>query len=85
MDNPAHSFRDINHALQLELKVKLWWAGSRERKKRAFFITFISFEGHFFNICVLSQCIVYWINFQNIYVYFYLPKNITPYTFVACF
>ena len=24
-----------------ELKVKLWWAGARERKKSAFFVTFI--------------------------------------------
>ena len=59
MNNPAHSCREINRALQLELKVKLWWVGSRERKKSAFFVTFISFEGNFFNICVLSQSIVY--------------------------
>ena len=28
-------------------------------------------EGNFFNICVLSQCILYWINFQNIYTLTY--------------
>ena len=33
--------------------------GARERKKRAFFVPFILFEGIFFNICVLSECIVY--------------------------
>ena len=50
-----------------ELKVKLWRAGARERKKSAFFVKFILSVWHFFNICVLPQCIVYWINFQNIY------------------
>ena len=47
------------------LKAKLWRARARERKKRAFFVPFILSEGNFFNICVLSQCIVYWIHFQN--------------------
>ena len=51
-----------------KLKVKLWWIGPREGEKREFFITFILFEGHFFNICVLSQCIVYWIHIQNIHI-----------------
>ena len=56
-----------------KLKVKLWWVGARERKKRAFFVPFILSEGIFFNICVLSQCIVYWIHFQNIHTFTY-PK-----------
>ena len=54
-----------------KLKVKLWWVGARERKKRAFFVPFILSEGNFFNICVLSQCIVYWIHFQNIHTFIY--------------
>ena len=56
-----------------ELKVKLWWVGAHERIKRAFlfFVTFILSEGNLFNICFLSQCIVYWINFQNIYTFAY--------------
>ena len=54
-----------------KLKVKLWWVGARERKKRAFFVPFILSEGNFFNICVLSQCIVYWIHFQNIHTFTY--------------
>ena len=33
--------------------------GTRERKKRAFFMPLILSEGNFFNICVLSQCIMY--------------------------
>ena len=47
-------------------KAKLWWAGSRERIKRAYFVPFILSEGNFFNICVLSQCIEYT---QYIYIY----------------
>ena len=54
-----------------KLKVKLWWVGARERKKRAFFVPFILSEGNFFNICVLSQCKVYWIHFQNIHTFTY--------------
>ena len=50
-----------------KLTVKRWWVGVRERKKRAFFVPFNFSEGDFFNICVLSQCIVHWIHFQNIY------------------
>ena len=37
----------------------------------AFFVPFIFSEGNFFNICVLSWCIVYWIHFQNIYTFTY--------------
>ena len=37
------------------------------KKKKAFFIPLILSEAIFFNIFVLSQCIVYWINFQNIH------------------
>ena len=39
-------------------KEKLWWVGARERKQSAFF-------------CVSSQCVVYWINFQNICTFAY--------------
>ena len=54
-----------------KLKVKLLWVGAREKKKRAFFVPFLLSEGNFFNICVLSQCIVYWIHFQNIHTFTY--------------
>ena len=47
------------------LKVKVWWVGARERKKRVFFVPFILSEGNFFKTCVLLQCIVYWIHLQN--------------------
>ena len=57
-----------------ELKIKLWGVGARERKKRTFFVTFIFPESKFFSICVLSQCIVYLINFQNAYTFTYQKK-----------
>ena len=50
-----------------KLKVTLWWAGARERKKRPFFLPFTLSEGNFLNICVLPPCIVFWIHFQNIH------------------
>ena len=50
-------------------------------KKRVFSVTFILSEGNFFSICFLSQYVVYWINFENIYTFTY-QKDITSYTFV---
>ena len=41
------------------------------RKKELIFFTFILSEGHFFNIWILSQLIMYWINFQNIHTFTY--------------
>ena len=54
-----------------ELKVKPWRIGVQQVKKTAFFVRFIWSERNFFNICVLSQCIVYWVNFQNTYTFTY--------------
>ena len=73
MENPTHSFTETNlvhHFVSYKnrkLKVKLRWLGARERKKRAFFIKFISFV--FFDQCILSQCILDWIHFQNIHTF----------------
>ena len=67
----------------LKLKVKLWWIGARERKKRAFFVPFILSKRHFFNICILSQCSV--LNTRSEYTCFYISKNITSYTFLLVF
>ena len=36
-----------------------------------FFVPFILSNGNFFNICVITQCIVYWINFQNLHTFTY--------------
>ena len=75
MENPTHSFRKINLYFSsyknCELKVKLWWIGACERKKSAFFVTFMLFGEKFFNIRVLSKFIVYWINFENKYTFTY--------------
>ena len=54
-----------------KLKVKLWLNGARKRKKGHFFVPFILPKGYFFNICVLSQWIVYWIQFQIIFTFTY--------------
>ena len=48
-----------------KLKVEIWWVEAPKRKKRTFFVPFILPKAIFFNICVLSCCIVYWIHFQN--------------------
>ena len=50
---------------------KLWCVGTRKRKKREFFVPFIFPKGSFFNICVLSQRIVYWTHYQNIHLFKY--------------
>ena len=47
-------------------KVKLWWVGALERKKRHFLYRLFCPKEIVFNICVLSQCTVYWIHFLNI-------------------
>ena len=66
MKNPTHNFKTrtlcFSSYKNHKLKVKLWWVGARTRKKRAFFVPFTLCEGIFFNICVLSQCVVYWIH-----------------------
>ena len=66
-----------------KVKVKLPWVGSRERKKKTFFVPFILSKGNFFNVCVLSQCIVYWIQFQNIHALIY--QKTLLHTLFACF
>ena len=54
-----------------KLKVKLWWFGTRERKKIAFFVPFILSEGNCSDICDVCQCTVHWIQFQNIHTFIY--------------
>ena len=69
-----------------KIKVKLWWVGACESKKKEFSIPFILSEGNFFNICVFFRCIVYWIHFQNnIHACFYKSKNINSCTFLLVF
>ena len=63
-----------NHKLKVKLiKTELWWVRARERTERAFlyrFFTILS-EGNLFNICILFQCMVYWIHVQNIHTFTY--------------
>ena len=53
-----------------ELKVKLMsWSS---RKKKGHFLQCLFYpKSFFFNICILFQCLVYLINFQNIYTFTY--------------
>ena len=55
-----------------ELKGKMWRVGARERKTNAFFVK-RKFCQNFFkrNVSALSQFIVYWINFQDVYTFTY--------------
>ena len=50
------------------------------KEKRGHFLYRLFCPKEIFNICVLSQCIVYWE-----YTYVYISKNITSYTFVLVF
>ena len=71
MENPSNTdelLMNFSSYDNRKLKVKLWWVEARERKKKAFFKPLILSEAIFFNIFVLSQCIVYWIHFQNIHI-----------------
>ena len=59
-------------------RLKLWGVGSRERKKKVYFVPVIFPEGIFFDISVLSQCMVYWMHFQNLHTlhirkHYFLP------------
>ena len=71
MENPTHTFREMNLALQLKQKSHIRKTHAKKshikncdelelaKEKSALFIKFILYEGNFFNICVLSQCKVY--------------------------
>ena len=54
---------------------------SSRKKKGAFFVPFILCDRNFFNICVLSQCIVYSIHLRNVCTFIY-QTNITSYIFL---
>ena len=80
MENPTHSFREtcFSSYKNCKLKVKLWWVGARERKKRAFFVSFILSEENFLT-CFISMYSA--LNTLLEYAYVYILKNITSYTF----
>ena len=63
--------REMNHLLQhlqglgIKIKTVISWSS----RKGGFFVKFILSKGNFFNIWIWSQCIVHWINPQNIYTF----------------
>ena len=75
--NISHSFRETNLVPQpieeSQIKSKTVRSYSSRKKRKTFFVPFILSKGNFLKICVLSQCIVYWIHFQNIHTFTY-PK-----------
>ena len=75
IENPTHSFRETNLVPQpieeSQIKSKTVMSWSLRQKKRVFFVPLILSEGNFFKICVLFQCIVYWIYFQNMHTFIY--------------
>ena len=74
-DNPAHSFRETSLVVQLiwelQIKGKIVMSCISRVKKEGIFCTVYFVRRKFFLIFVLSQCIVYWIHFQNIYTFIY--------------
>ena len=78
MENTPHSFRETNLVFQFiwELQIKSK-AQKNKKKKRSqketkdIFCNVYFAQRTFFNICVLSQCIVYWIHFQTIHTFRY--------------
>ena len=75
----------FNSYMNHELKVKPWWVEAHDRKVVLLVQRSFCLKDIFFNICVLSQCIVNVLNKLSEYIYFYISRNITLYTFVACF
>ena len=62
MENPTHSFREMKHMLQLvyeiRIKSKTVKSWSLQKKEKCIFCTIYFVQRKFFNIRVLSQCIV---------------------------
>ena len=74
MKNPTHTVLErrtlcFSSYKNRKLKGKLWWVGAREKKRGHFLYRLFCPEEIFFNICILSNCMVYWIYFQNIHTF----------------
>ena len=73
MGNPTHSFREKNLVPQpieeSQIKSKTVMSYSLRKKKRHFLYRLFCLKATFLKIYVLSQCIVYWIHFQNIHTF----------------
>ena len=85
--NPTHCFRDMNLAVQLKkesnMKNKTVMSWSFQKKKYGIFCAVYFAEGNFFNIRFLSQCILYWVQFQNKHTFTY--QKISLHTFFCLF
>ena len=74
MENPTHGFRETNLVFQLlkESKIKsntvMSWS-SWKKKEGILLRRLFCPKDILLNICVLSQCIVYGIHFQNIHTF----------------
>ena len=55
-----------------ELNVKLGWAGARERKIKAFYVTFILSEGIFWTFFISMYCVL---KKLSDYIYFYISRS----------
>ena len=65
-------------------ELKLWWVGACERKKMTFFVPFFFPKRNvFYHLCFISMYCM--LNTLSEYIYRYISKNFTSYTFVACF
>ena len=53
---------------------------SHKKTNRTSFLKFILPCGNFRGVCILSPCIEYWINFQNIYIYAFTYQKALLYT-----
>ena len=79
MENPTHSFKEKKFALQFIQESMSW---SSRKKKEDIFCTVYFVRWKCFIIRFLSHCICA-LNIE--YTYFYISKNVTSCTFVACF
>ena len=95
MENPTQTFKETNLALQLIyefriinykllIKIKTVMSWSSRKKNECVFFNIYFFRRHFFNICVLSHCRMYWKNFLKICT-FTNKKHINSYTFLHIF
>ena len=86
-EKPTHSFRETNLVPQLikesQIKSKTVMCWGARKKKGDIFCTFYFVQRVFFQDLFISVFSVF--NTLSKYTYFYILKNITSYTFVACF
>ena len=89
MENATHSFRETNLLLQLIQKSQIKsetvmsWSSRKKKWKHFLYRLFCPTQTLFQHLCFFSIYSV--LNTLSQYTYSYIPRNITFYTFVACF